>query len=110
MILKDLLDYLSENLSVGVYAEAPTELTNYVLLDQIGSSESNHIITTSIAIQSYGASLYEAMVLNDEVKTAMKGFVQLDQITRVECETDYSQTNTETKQYRWQAVYDITHY
>ena len=110
MILKTLLDYLSETLSVGVYVEAPKELTNYVLLEQIGSSETNHIITTSFTIQSYAASMYEAMVLNDEVKQAMEGFVQLDQITRVECETDYSQTNAATKQYRWQAVYDITHY
>ena len=110
MILKDLLEYLNENLSVDVYAEAPTELTNYVLLDQLGSSESNHITTTRFAIQSYAPSLYEAGLLNEEVAEVMKGFVQLNRITRVERETNYSQTSTATKQYRWQAVYIITHY
>lgn len=110
MILKDLLEYLNENLSVGVYAEAPEELTNYVLIEQTGSSRSNHIITTTVAVQSYAESLYEAMVLNDIVKGVMDGFAQLDQVTRVELETDYNFTNTATKQYRWQAVYLITHY
>ena len=110
MILKDLLEYLNAALPVSVYAEAPEELTGYVILDQTGSSETNHIKTTTIAIQSYGESLYEAMRLNDDVRNAMEDFAHLDQVTRVELETDYNFTNTATKQYRWQAVYLITHY
>lgn len=110
MIAKDLLDYLGEALSVGVYMESPEELTNYVLLDQTGSSRNDHIITTTIAVQSYAPSLYEAMVLNESVKAAMEGFAQLANVTRVELDTDYNFTNTATKQYRWQAVYNITHY
>lgn len=110
MIAKDLLDYLGEALSVGVYMESPEELTNYVLLDQTGSSRNDHIITTTIAVQSYAPSLYEAMVLNESIKAAMEGFAQLANVTRVELDTDYNFTNTVTKQYRWQAVYNITHY
>lgn len=110
MIAKDLLDYLGEALSVGVYMESPEELTNYVLLDQTGSSRNDHIVTTTIAVQSYAPSLYEAMVLNESVKAAMEGFAQLANVTRVELDTDYNFTNTTTKQYRWQAVYNITHY
>ena len=110
MIAKDLLDYLGEALSVGVYMESPEELTNYVLLDQTGSSRNDHIVTTTIAVQSYAPSQYEAMVLNESVKSAMEGFAQLANVTRVELDTDYNFTNTTTKQYRWQAVYNITHY
>lgn len=110
MIEKTLLDYLSDNLEVFVGFEAPAQETDYVLIDKTGSSRTNHIITSTFAIQSYGASLYEAMLLNAEVANAMEGFTALDQITRVELETDYNFTNTTTKQYRWQAVYDITHY
>ena len=110
MILVDLLSFLNANLDVNVYAESPKELTNYVLLEQTGSSRNNHITTTTIAIQSYGAALLDAMILNGEVETAMKDFAQLNRVTRVELETDYNFTDTETKQYRWQAVYDITHY
>lgn len=110
MIAKTLLDYLDSALDVPVVMEAPERLTDYVLIDQTGSSRTNHIITTTFAIQSYGDSLYEAMVLNDEVKDAMVDFAELGNITRVELQTDYNYTNTATKQYRWQAVYLITHY
>lgn len=110
MILKTLLDFLLTKLNVYVGVEAPAQLSGYVLLDQTGSSRTNHIITTTIAIQSYGDTLYNAMVLNEQVKIAMDEFAALNQIARVELETDYNFTNTVTKQYRWQAVYSITHY
>lgn len=110
MIETLILDYLSEHLEVFVGMEAPEQVTNYVILDKTGSSRSNHIITTSIALQSYGASLYEAMELNAEVEEVMEGLLELNQIAKVELETDYNYTNTATKQYRWQAVYQITHY
>lgn len=111
MIIKTLLDYLTENLE-GIYVgmEAPKQLTDYVLIDQTGSAITNHITTTTVAIQSYGASLYEAMLLNERVKGVMDGFLALDVVTRVQLNTDYNFTDTETKQYRWQAVYQITHY
>ena len=110
MIAKTLLDYLDSVLDVPVVMEAPEQTSDYVLIDQTGSSRTNHIITTTFAIQSYGDSLYEAMVLNDAVKDAMVGFAELGNVTRVELQTDYNYTNTATKQYRWQAVYLITHY
>ena len=110
MIAKTLLDYLDNALDVPVVMEAPEQTTGYVLIDQTGSSRTNHIITTTFAIQSYGSSLYNAMVLNDTVASAMVGFAELDEVTRVELETDYNYTDTTTKQYRWQAVYNITHY
>lgn len=110
MIAKVLLDYLSSALDVPVYMEAPEQLTDYVLIDQTGSSRLNKITTTTVAFQSYSTSLYNAMLLNEEVKAAMENFTVLDLITRAELETDYNFTNTATKQYRWQAVYNITHY
>lgn len=110
MIEKTIVDYLSENLEVFVGMEAPEQITNYVLVDKTGSSRSNHIITSRFAIQSYGATLYSAMLLNEEVASVMEGLLELDEITRVQLETDYNFTNTATKQYRWQAVFSITHY
>lgn len=110
MIAKILLDYLNEHLSVPAYMEAHSELTDYVLIDQTGSSRENQITTTTLAIQSYGDTLYNAMLLNESVKQAMDGFLQLPQVARVELQTDYNFTNTTTKQYRWQAVFLITHY
>lgn len=112
MIIKDLLDFLNDDtaLDTPVYTEVPKELTDFVLLDQTGTEQTNHITTTTIAIQSYGATLWDALVLNDKVKAAMDRFVWLKNVAKVELETDYNFTDTETKQYRWQAVFNITHY
>ena len=110
MIEKLLLDYLDEQLEVFVGMEAPEDQTDYVLIDKTGSQRTNHITTSTFAIQSYGKSLYDAMLLNADVASAMEGLIELNRITKVELETDYNYTNTATKQYRWQAVYDITHY
>ena len=112
MIAKDLLDYLNSNtyLSTPAYMEQPEALTNYILLDQTGTRIANQIQTTTFAIQSYGSTLYDAMVLNEKLKVVMDGFAELGNVARVKLETDYNFTNTTTKQYRWQAVFDITHY
>lgn len=110
MIEKVLLDYLDEQLEVFVGMEAPEDQTGYVLIDKTGSQRTNHITTSTFAIQSYGKSLYDAMLLNADVVSAMEGLIELNRITKVELETDYNYTDTATKQYRWQAVYDITHY
>lgn len=112
MIAKDLLDFLNsdETLNTPAYMEVPKALTDFILLDQTGTSTTNHIKTTTIAVQSYGKTLWDAMQLNEKVKDAMQQFVWQDNVARVELETDYNFTNTETKQYRWQAVFQITHY
>ena len=112
MIAKDLLDFLNndETLNTPAYMEVPKALTDFILLDQTGTSTTNHITTTTIAVQSYGKTLWDAMQLNEKVKDAMQQFVWQDNVARVELETDYNFTNTETKQYRWQAVFQITHY
>ncbi len=110
MIETRLLDYLSAELSVFVGYEAPSKRDGYVLIDKTGSSRTNHIITSTFAIQSYGKTLLDAMILKDEVERVMEGFIEDSQIVKVELETDYNFTDTETKQYRWQSVYDITHY
>ena len=110
MIETTLISYLDEHLDVFVGMEAPTQLTDYVIVEKTGSSRTNHIITSNFAIQSYGATLYQAMQLNEAVCEAMEWFLELNEITSVELDTDYNFTNTATKQYRWQAVFSITHY
>lgn len=110
MIAVTLIEYLEEELELPVYMEQPEELTDYILIDQTGSMRSNYITTTDFAISSYASSLYEAMTMNESLKTAMEGLLELGEIAKVDLETDYNFTDTTTKQYRWQAVYHITHY
>lgn len=108
MIEKIILDHLASCLRVPVYLEhRPDEPDSFVLIERIGSSRDNMITTVSFAIQSYGASMLEACRLNEEVKEAMDRSIELNSISRVSLDTDYNFTDTETKRYRYQAIYDL---
>jgi hypothetical protein len=54
--------------------------------------------------------MYKAAKLNDDVINAMNDLIELDDICRVELNSNYNYTDTETKEYRYQAVFDINHY
>lgn len=111
MIEKIILDHLNDHLSQDVYMENPTPLPDsYVLIERTGGGKRNQLNTASVAIQSCSTSMYGAASLNEEVKACMDQLIFNDQIARVELETDYNFTNTATKQYRYQAVYNITYY
>lgn len=110
MVEKIMLDYLSANLTVPVFMEEPTDdLTSYVLIEKTGSSETNHIPTATLAFQSYGASLYDAAMLNNTVKQVVNDAIQLDAISSVRLNSDYNFTDTTTKKYRYQALFVVTY-
>lgn len=111
MIEKTILDYLDEHLSVPVYMEEPiNKPASYVLIERTGSSESDLIESTTLALQSYGASLYDAAVLNMAVKARIKQAVELPTVSAVYINSDYNFTDTETKRYRYQCVAVVTHF
>lgn len=111
MIEKIILNHLGSELSVPVYTEVPEKKPeSYVVIEKTGSSEENHIYSAMIAIQSYADSFILAADLNEQVKLAMKGAVELDEICNVQLNSDYNYTDTSMKKYRYQAVYDIVHY
>lgn len=112
MIEKIVLDYLSRKLTDPVYMETPAAVPQrYVLVEKTGSGVSDHIHSAVIAIQSISSvSLYDAASLNEEVKTAMDEIITLPAISRSELNSDYNFTNTKTKEYRYQAVYDLVYF
>ena len=111
MIEKTILDYLGEHLTVPVYMEEPIDKpASYVLIERTGSSESDLIESTTLALQSYGASLYDAAVLNMAVKARIKQAVELPTVSAVYINSDYNFTDTETKRYRYQCVAVVTHF
>ena len=54
--------------------------------------------------------MFGASSLNEEVKKAVDSLIELNEIASVKLNTDYNFTDTTTKKYRYQAVYDIKHY
>lgn len=112
MIEKTVLDYLGGQITQPVYAETPNPVpvTEYVLIEKTGSSAEDRLTKSTLAIQSISTSMYKAAQLNETVIEKMRGLKTLNDVSRVELETDYNFTNTATKQYRYQAVFNITHY
>lgn len=110
MIELIVLDYLNNALDVPVYMEKPASAPNeFVLIQKTGSSEENFIKNASFAVQSYSDSLYGAAVLNEEVISAMKEIIGLDTVSRSDLNSDYEFTDTTTKNYRYQAIFDLVY-
>jgi hypothetical protein len=76
----------------------------------VGGGETNHIKRASIAVQSLADSMYEAAELNEAVKELMKGITALKEVSSCRLDSDYNFTDTATKKYRYQAVFDLVHY
>ncbi len=113
MIETKLMNYLSTELEVDVFVENPTPPPEeeYIVIEKTGSSERNFITTATIAVQSIcKGSMIKAAKLNERVKEKMRSFVEERGITNVRLDTDYNFTKTASKQYRYQAVYNITYY
>lgn len=81
-----------------------------VVLEKVGGSKTNQISSASFAIQSYGSTLYNAAVLDEDVRAVMEGFAALDDVSACRLSSNYNHTDTRMKVYRYQSVYDITHY
>ena len=66
--------------------------------------------TATVAIQSIAGTLYEAAALNERVKQVMENLpYQEANVFRAGLNSDYNFTDEETKERRYQAVYQITY-
>ena len=111
MIEVTILTHMAEGLNVPVYMEKPeTAPSRYVLIEKTGSDKVNRLPSSTFAFQSYAESMYEAALLNESVKTAAESLATIDEVAGVKLNSDYNFTDTTTKKYRYQAVFDISHY
>ena len=110
MIETTVLNYLSAELAEPCYMEVPAEPpATFVVIDKTGSSRLNLVNEATLAIQSYAATKLQAAELNERVKSAMDNIITLADIGGVKLNSDYNFTNTQTKKYRYQAVYVLTY-
>lgn len=82
----------------------------FVVIERTGGGENNLLRQATVAIQSYGASLYAAAALNDLVVKTMENLPELPSVASCDLNSDYNYTDTEKRQYRYQAVFDIVYY
>lgn len=88
----------------------PTWPEKMVVIEKVGGGQTNHIPQSSFAIKSYGETLYKAADLDEAVREVMEGFVALDEVSACRLSSNYNHTDTRKKVYRYQSVFDITHY
>ena len=115
MIENKVREFLESKLSVPVLMEVPKNpASQFVIIEKTGGTQVNHINSSILTIQSYGPSLYDAALLNDEVKEwmldGMVGLITLNEVARVALNSDYNYTDTSEKRYRYQALFEIIHY
>lgn len=104
-------EHLDNHLTVSTFTEKPTNKPKrFVVIDKTGSSKSNHLPSATIAFQSYAESKYEAARLNEELKDVVEKMIELDEIRGLSLNSDYNFTDISTKEYRYQAVYEIRYY
>ena len=108
MIEETVRKHLAGELDVPVYMELPEKPpAAFVLVEKTGS---NHIESSMMAVQAYAGTMLEAAQLNEAVKQAMDSLALLSEVCAARLNSDYNFTDTASKLYRYQAVYDITHY
>ena len=82
----------------------------YVLVEKLSGGKKNMLNSSVFAFQSYADSLFESVQLNEQVKEVVEAMVEVPEITGIQLNSDYNFTDTQTKKYRYQAVFDINHY
>lgn len=111
MIEKTVTDHLRTALPVPVYMEIPENPPDtFVLIEKTGSSRSNRVSRATLAVQSWAKRMADAAALNEAVKETMDNITDLDGISACRLNTDYNFTDTTTKHYRYQAVFDLVFY
>lgn len=103
--------FLDENLKVPSFFEHTKNLPeSFVIIEKTGSGGSDYVHSATFAFQSYAPSLQKAAELNETVKKTVEQLVTVNEVSGVHHNSDYNFTDTETKKYRYQAVYDINYF
>lgn len=104
-------NYLDGHLDVPSFFEYESNMPlTYILIERTSGGKRNQLKSATFAFQSYAPSMYEAALLNEQVKSAVENLAELDEISGVHLNSDYNFTDTAMKTYRYQAVFDINHY
>lgn len=111
MIEKIVIDYLSGALAVPVGPQAPEgPPASYCTVERRGGDEKDELQAALIAVHSIAPSLWEALTLSGQVKTAMKT-LRYDCADVFSCRltSEYNNTDSRTKEYRYTAIFRVVY-
>lgn len=111
MIDQIIKQYLDGQLSVPSFFDFEKKMpAKFVSFERTSGGKVNHIKNSSFAFQSHADTKYEALQLINEVIEVVERMIELDEMSKIELNTYYDFTDEESKKYRYQAVFEITHY
>lgn len=111
MIEKIVLDYLASKMVTEVYMEVPEQMPEkFITIELTAGISENKVRSSNIAVQSWANSLYDAAELSEAVIAAMDELPFHANVGGCKLIRNYNFTDTDTKKYRYQAVFSITHY
>lgn len=112
MIEAIIRNYLITALStVPVYIDVPAEPPDkYVVIERTGGGNEEHIRNAMVAVQSYGKTRLDAATLHEDVLAKLPAIADGDKVSSCTVNSEYDFTDTSTKRYRYQAVFDIIYY
>lgn len=112
LIEEIVYSHLSSVMQVPVSFEIPVNVPDsFVVVEKTSSSMGDAFLeTATLAVQSFAKTMLSAAQLNSKVKEAMRDLVSSETVTKVSLNSDYNFTDTSTRRYRYQAVFDVTYY
>ena len=112
MILETIRRYIADHSGYPAWTERPKEPpARYYIIDKSGGNCRNFIHYSLFVVQSYAETMADAAQMNERLIEIMtKGLIAENEISSVSVNSNYDYTDTDAKQYRYQAVFDIIHY
>ena len=109
-IVNCLLEAAIEGVRENVFCE--TQITppdEYILVERTAGSEKDHLRSAMVTVQSISTeSLYRAAEINEAAVDALLTFgEESTEVFSCRLNSNYNYTNPTTKEYRYQAVFDI---
>lgn len=111
MIEKTVRDHLHAFDGISAYMEIPEDITDreFVVVEKTGGRDVGGIRTATIVVQSYARSLFDSATLNEKVIERMSDIVGVMNVFQCSLNSNYNFTDTKTKRYRYQAVFDLVY-
>lgn len=88
-------------------ADYPSFPEKLVVVELVGRRVTDRLQRASIALQSYGTTLYNAALLDEQVRAAMDAIPGSTDVAGAHLASNYNFTDPETKRYRYQSVFEL---
>ena len=111
MVEEIVRNYLLTKVNIPVYISVPDEPADKcIVIERTGGGMDNHIRRATVAVQSYGSTMYDAAELHEQVLEYMHDIITLDSVSACAVNSEYNFTDVTTKRFRYQAIFDIVYY